>query len=161
VGDVVEVNGTPVLAVNGTPLPLPTAPPEAAAAISDAYLRYWSVTANALLNLDPTGLDQVAADDELASLQKNIEDLRSQGRALSTDVQHHASVLTAFDDSALVSDRVRDSSVYVNPDDHQPLPGQIAPASPDEAPEVTAVYQMELVDGAWRVVKSTWKVVNG
>jgi hypothetical protein len=161
VGDVVEVNGTPVLAVNGTPIPLPTTRPEVAAAVSDAYQRYWSVRADALLNLDPTGLDQVAAGDELAALEKNIKDLRAQGRAVKTDVQHHLSVLTAFDDKALVSDRVRDSSVYVNPEDDQPLPGEVAPSSPDEAPEVTSVYELQLVDGTWKVVSSTWKVGNG
>ena len=59
--EVVDVNGTPVLEANGTPLPVPTAAPDLAAAVSDAYTRYWSVRSNALLNLDPTGLDQVAA----------------------------------------------------------------------------------------------------
>ena len=161
VGDVVEVNGTPVLAVNGTPLPLPTARPDVAAAVSDAYQRYWSVRADALLRLDPTGLDQIAAGDELAALDKNIEDLRAQGRAVKTDVQHHMSVLTVFEDKALVSDRVRDSSVYVSREDHQPLPGQVAPSSPDQAPEVTSIYELELVDGTWKVVSSTWKVTNG
>src|SRR6266542_2470484 len=161
VGDVVEVNGTPVLAVNGTPLPLPTVRPDMAAAVLDAYQRYWSVRADALLRLDPTGLDQIATGDELAALDKNIEDLRAQGRAVKTDVQHHMSVLTAFDDKALVSDRIRDSSVYVSPEDNQPLPGEVAPSSPDEAPEVTSVYELELVDGTWKVVSSTWKVTNG
>jgi len=103
----------------------------------------------------------VAAGDELAELQKNIEDLRAQGRALNTDVQHHMSVLTVFDDKALVSDRVRDSSVYVSREDHQPLPGQLSPSSPDQAPEVTSVYQLQLVNGTWKVISSTWKVVSG
>jgi len=36
----------------------------------------------------------------------------------------------------------------------QLLPGQVAPASPDEAPEMTIVYELSLIDG-------TWKVTNG
>jgi hypothetical protein len=151
---VVEVNGTPVLEANGTPLPLPTAATDVAAAVSNAYLRYWSVRSDALLNLDPTGLDQVAAGDELSALNKDISNLGGQGRALKTDVQHHMSVLTVFDDKALVSDRIRDSSVFVSPETQQPLPGQVAPASPDEAPEMTIVYELALIDG-------TWKVTNG
>jgi hypothetical protein len=103
------------------------------------------------LNLDPTGLDQVAAGDELSALNKDISDLSGQGKALRTDVEHHMSVLTVFDDKALVSDRIRDSSVFVSPDTLQPLTGQ---PSPDQAPETTIVYELALLDG-------TWKVING
>jgi hypothetical protein len=149
--EVVEVNGTPVLESNGTPVPLPTAAPDVAAAVSGAYLQYWSVRSDALLNLDPTGLDQVAAGDELSALNKDISDLSGQGKALKTDVEHHMSVLTVFDDKALVSDRIRDSSVFVSPDTLQPLTGQ---PSPDQAPETTIVYELALLDG-------TWKVING
>jgi hypothetical protein len=158
--EVVEVNGTPVLEANGTPIPLPTAAPDVAAAVSGAYLQYWSVRADALLNLDPANLDQVAAGDELSALNRDITDLSGQGKALRTDVQHDMSVLTVFDDKALVSDRIRDSSVSVDPDTHQTLPGQITPASPDEAPQLASLYQLELLDGQWKVVASLWKVVT-
>jgi hypothetical protein len=59
-----------------------------------------------------------------------------------------------------VSDRIRDSSVSVDPDTHQTLPGQITPASPDEAPQLASLYQLELLDGQWKVVASMWKVVT-
>ena len=145
--------GSGVPNVNGTPYPLPTAAPEVAAAVSDAYSHYWSVRADAFLNLDPTDLDQVAAGDELAALQKSINDFRAQGKALDTDVQHHFTVVTVIDDQAVVSDRFRDSSIYVSPDDHTPLPGQVKPDSPDTAPEVQALYKLELIDGTWKVVQ--------
>jgi hypothetical protein len=158
--EVVEVNGTPVLEANGTPVPLPTAAPDVAAAVSNAYLQYWSVRSDALLNLDPTGLDQVSSGDELTALNKDISDLSTQGKALKTDVQHHMSVLTVFDDKALVSDRISDSSVSVDSETHEALPGQIAPASPDEAPQLASVYELEVFDGQWKVIASTWKVIT-
>ena len=124
-----------------------------AAAVSDAYLHYWSVRADALLALDSSALDQVAAGDELAALDKNIETFRGQGRALRTDVQHQFSVLTVINDQAVVTDHFRDSSIYVDPATHEPLPGQVAPASPDEAPEIGVLYKLELIDEEWKVVQ--------
>ena len=145
--------GTEVPTADGTPYPLPTASPEVAVAVSDAYMHYWSVRADALLALDSSGLDQVAAGDELAALDKNIDSFREQGRALRTDVQHQFSVLTVINDQAVVTDHFRDSSIYVDPVTHEPLPGQVAPGSPDEAPEIGVLYKLELIDEAWKVVQ--------
>ena len=145
--------GTEVPTADGTPYPLPTASPEVAAAVSDAYMHYWSVRADALLALDSSGLDQVAGGGELAALDKNIESFRGQGRALRTDVQHQFSVLTVINDQAVVTDHFRDSSIYVDPVTHVPLPGQVAPGSPDEAPEVGVLYKLELINEAWKVVQ--------
>jgi hypothetical protein len=139
--------------VNGTPYPLPTPGPEVAAAVSEAYLQYWSVRADALLALDPTGLDQVAAQDELAALDNNIEADRAQGRALKTDVQHQFKVLTVVDNQAAVVDRFRDSSIYVTPGTTDPLPGQMSPGSPDQAPQIGVLYKLELIDATWKVVQ--------
>jgi hypothetical protein len=152
-GSATSATGTVVPSLNGTPYPLPTAPPDVTAAVSQAYLRYWSVRADALLSLDPAGLDQVAAQDELAALESNIESDRAQGRALKTDVQHQFSVLTVIDDQAVVTDHFRDSSIYVAAGTRDPLPGQVAPASPDQAPEVGVLYKLQLIDGTWKVVQ--------
>ena len=152
-GSASSATGTAVPSLSGTPYPLPTAPPDVTAAVSQAYLRYWSVRADALLSLDPAGLDQVAAQDELAALESNIESDRAQGRALKTDVQHQFSVLTVIDDQAVVTDHFRDSSIYVAAGTRDPLPGQVAPASPDQAPEVGVLYKLQLIDGTWKVVQ--------
>ncbi len=145
--------GTEVPSLNGTPYPLPTPSPEMAKAVSDAYLRYWSVRGDALLSLDPSGLVETAAGDELAALEKNIESDRAQGRALKTDVQHQLSVLTVIDGQAVVTDHFRDSSIYLDPATHAPLPGQVAPSSPDKAPEIGVLYKLKLINGAWKVVQ--------
>ena len=70
---------TSVPAANGTPYPFPTASSEVAAAVSDAYLHYWSVRADALLALDSSALDQVAAGDELAALDRTSKPFVGRG----------------------------------------------------------------------------------
>ena len=120
--------------------------------ISQAYLRYFQARSDALLALDPAPLDEVAAGSALAGLQKDIEGDRAQGRALQTSVQHEFVVLSVDGDTAQVADRYRDSSIYVDPVTQQPLPGQVIPASPDQAPEVKVIYQMQRIDGVWKVV---------
>jgi hypothetical protein len=129
-----------------------TIPAELGAEISQAYLRYFQVRGDALLALDPSELDEVAADGELAALQKNVEDDRAQGRALQTDVQHRFIVLSVEGDNAQVADRYRDSSIYVDPATHQPLQGEVAPSSPDDAPEVKVIYQLRRIEGVWKVI---------
>ncbi len=144
---------TPVLAtVNGTPASLPTVSPELDRVISEAYLRYFQVRSEALLALDPEPLEKVAAGNELAALKIDIESDRAQGRALATDVQHQFNVVTVVGDSAVVADRYRDSSIYVDPITHTALPGQRQPSAPDMAPEVKVLYQLQLIDGTWKVV---------
>jgi len=135
--------------------PRPTVPPELSAEVSQAYLRYFQVTADAFLNLDPSSLSEVAVDGELTALEKNISDLRSQGRALSTNVQHNFVVISVDGDQAQVADQYRDSSLFVDPSTHDPLPGQDVPNSPDTAPLVKVVYQLQRVDGTWKVAGGT------
>ncbi len=141
-------------------LPTPTA--EQAAEIAVAYKNYFDVTGDALLNLDPTSLSDVAAGPELDSLRKDIEDDKAQGRALQTNVQHEqVYVLGIQGDEADVADRYRDSSIYVDPQTRTPLPGQVAPASPDVTPAVSVIYHLQRLDGTWKVVSGQRFVPQG
>jgi hypothetical protein len=123
-------------------------------AVSDAYLQFWSVYSDAFLTLDPTLLDQVAAGSELAVLQHDIEADRAQNRALKTDIQHQFAVLVAIADQAVVTDDIRDSSIYVDVDTREPIPAQV-PVSPDQAPEYKGVYRLQFIDNKWKVVEGT------
>jgi hypothetical protein len=147
--------GTSVPAANGTPNSLPTPSPEMVTSVSEAYLQFWSVYTYAFLNLDPAPLDQVAAGDELAVLQHDIEANHSQGRALKTDVQHQFAVIVAINDQAVVTDDIRDSSIYVDPETEEPLPGQAVTGSPDKASEYKGVYRLQLINNTWKVVEGT------
>ena len=120
--------------------------------VADAYLHYFEVSGQALYRLDPDLLDEVTAGAELATLRKNIEDDRAKGRALRTDVEHDCVVVRVDGATGYVWDRYRDSSIDVDPTTHQPLPGQKTPASPDVAPAFTVIYQLQRLDGVWKVV---------
>ncbi len=145
--------GTPVLAtVNGTPVSVPTPSPELERAVSAAYLHYFEVSRDALFNLDPAPLDQVAGGHELSALQDDIAGDRAAGRALKTDVQHNFRVLTVINDQAVIADSYRDSSIYVDAVSHEPLPGQVIPPSPSQAPAVSVIYKLQLIGGTWKVV---------
>jgi hypothetical protein len=146
--------GTEVPTANETPYPLPTPSLDMAKAVSEAYLRYWTVYSNALFTLDPSGLDEVTAGDALMAIDQDIDSDRAQGRALKIDVQHNFSVLTVISDQAVVEDHFRDNSVYVDPVSHDPLPGQVTSPSPDKAPESGVLYKLELLDGTWKVVQA-------
>lgn len=144
---------TPVAVASATPNNLPTPTAEQAEEIALAYKNYFDVTGEALLNLDPTQLDAVAAGSELQALQRDIDEDRAKGRALQTNVQHEqVYVLHVYGDEADVADRYRDSSIYVDPQTHGPLPGEVAPDSPDLAPAVSVIYHLQRIDGTWKVV---------
>jgi hypothetical protein len=142
----------PAWAAKATAGLLPTPTTQQAEDVFGAYQNYFSITDQALLNLDPTVLGDVTSGDELASLQQSIEQDRAQGRALQRNVEHDVYVLDVQGDEADVADRFLDSSIYVDPATHTPLPGQIAPASPDVAPAVSVVYHLQRIDSAWKVV---------
>ena len=148
-------------ATTATQSVLPTPTTDQAAEIGAAYKRYFDVRGEALLNLDPTLLDEVASGQALAGLQSDIEDDRSQGRALQTNVEHDVYILDVQGDEADVADRYKDSSIYVDPESHVPLPGQVAPASPEVAPAVSVVYHLQRIDGAWKVVSGQRFVPQG
>jgi hypothetical protein len=110
------------------------------------------VSADALLNLDSTSLESVAAGDALAGLQQEIQQDRAAGRAIRTDVVHNLSVIGVVDNQAQVADDYRDSSVFVDPVTKEPLPGEVIPPSPQEAPETKVLYELRLISGTWKVV---------
>ena len=58
-------------------------------------------------------------------------------------------------DDAESVDNYADSSIWVDPASKQPLPGEVAPDNPDNAPVVSIKYQLHRFDGVWKVVSGT------
>lgn len=133
----------------------PTVDPQVAEDVARAYLRYWDVTAQALRDLDTSSLSQVATDGELTALEKNIADLRAQGKAIDTVVEHHYFVMWTQGEQAQVVDRYRDGSVFIDPKTKQLLPGEERPQSPGDAPERSVVYLLQRDGDGWKVVGGT------
>ena len=128
----------------------------------DAYLNYWKVSGQALYNLDPAPLDAVAADGKtLPGFTKSIDAGSAAGPRHKTDVKHNALVVSVEGDDAELVDNYADSSIWVDPTTKQPLPGQVAPASPDVAPVVSIKYQLHRFDGVWKVVGGTRYTCSG
>jgi len=153
---------TTVPIASAAPVLLPTPTADQAAEIAAAYKQYFDVSGEALMSLDATGLDDVAAGDSLAGLQQNIERDRTEGRALQTSVEHlQVYVVDVQGDEADVADRYKDSSIYVDPTTHAPLPGQVTPASPDVAPIVSVVYHLQRIEGVWKVVSGQRFIPQG
>ena len=141
-----------VAGTSPVPSAVPTVDPQVADEVKTAYERYWDVTAQALRDLDATHLTEVAMGGELVSLQKNIEDLRAQGKAIDTSVEHHFNVVWSQDDQAQVRDRYRDRSIFVDPSTKQPLAGEVIPPTFEDAPESNVAYLLQRDQGTWKVV---------
>jgi hypothetical protein len=139
---------------SATETPAPTVAPELAAEVSAAYARYWQVLADADYSNDPSALEQVAAGEQLATLQNNIAEDQSLGRATRVRVQHSFAVASVHDNQAEVDDHLQDLSVFVDPNTHNPLAGEVEPSSVDAAPAFDAIFQLQLLDGTWKVTSA-------
>ena len=128
-----------------SPSALPTVDPALADEIGQAYQRYWQIRAEAFFALDTSRLGTVMAGEHLAKVQTQIEQLRAEGRALETDVEHHFGVLEATNSHAWLGDNYLSKSVFVDSRTHAPL---------TEAgnSNVREFYEFVRVDGTWKVV---------
>jgi hypothetical protein len=141
----------PAATPNPTPLPTveptvsATVSPEAAVEIGDAYQTYWQVRAQALYNLDTSHLQEVMSGDHLAAAEELIAELRSEGRAIQTQVAHNYVVISASNENAKVADSYIDESVYVDAQTHAQL-------SAPTGQRLNELYVMANADGTWRVV---------
>jgi hypothetical protein len=135
---------TPV-PVTAVATPRPTVNPQIAAEVADAYQYYWQVRAEALLDLDTSRLDQVMAGDHLASAEELVAQLRSESRAIQTDVNHNYAVIQGGPTEALIIDEYTDNSIYVDITSHQTLTQSVHAT-------VREQYRMNKIEGSWRVV---------
>lgn len=138
-----------VVAASATAPPSPTArptvSPELAAEIGDAYQQYWQVRAEALYDLDASRLQEVMAGDHLTAAEDLISQLRSEGRAILTDVTHNYVVFEASQSDAGIVDEYADESVYIDLPSHQRITQPVGT-------KVKEQYQLNRIEGTWKVV---------
>ena len=145
---------TPLVLVLGTatsppqppsPSAIPTVDPALAAELDAAYQHYWEVLADALFDLDTTHLPEVMADQQLATVKKLIDDLRVEGHAIRTEVDHQYAVIRASSNDALIIDKYTDTSIYVQPGTHDPIGTPVNDVIEDQ-------FRLRQIEGTWRVV---------
>jgi hypothetical protein len=145
-GTVAAATSTPAAATAApTATPRPTVIPELAAEVGNAYKQYWQVRSEALFDLDSSHLSEVMAGEHLASIENLIEDLRTEGHAIQTDVNHKYAIIQASLNDAEVADTYTDSSVYVDAQSHAVLSQPANDVLQEE-------YRLSRINGGWRVV---------
>lgn len=150
-GDDADPTPTATVAANPSPpptAPQPTATPDAEADVVAAYLRYWDLYAEAVLNLDHSGLIAAASDEELQQVQEEIETLRAQGVALRVVIEHRPTVIELTATTATVFDEMTNNSFFVDPETHEPPEGE------GSGETLVDTFFLEKVDGQWIVVRS-------
>jgi hypothetical protein len=114
--------------------------------VEAAYLKSWDVYAKAMRTLDPAGLDDAYSGSALSLREDEVRRLKTAGMPVRIDVEHHYSI-NVFDGArqALVLDSYRNHSVLLNAETGQPT-------EPDPNETLSRRYQLEEVDGSWKVV---------
>jgi hypothetical protein len=113
--------------------------------VEQAYVHFWDVRTQALLELDPNRLTEIMAGTELTAEQQAIKDLQASGRAQRVDVEHHELIAWATSDAATVLDEYVSHTVLVDAATKEPV------EDPPSAPFRVA-YLFRKVDGRWLAV---------
>lgn len=150
-GDDADPTPTATAAADPSPTPTsqqPTSTPDPGAEVITAYLRYWELYAEAVLNLDHSVLIGVASEEELQQVQAEIETLRADGVALRVVIEHRPTVIELTDTTATVFDEMTNNSFYVDPETHEPPEGE------GSGETLVDTFFLEKVDGQWIVIRS-------
>jgi hypothetical protein len=142
-----EPSPRPSPAVTATAEATPT--PSLEDEVSEAYLRYWDAYSDALFELDATLAQDVAGGDELDRIREEIEDLRSQGLALKTVVEHDFVIVEVSEESATLLDEIVNNSFFIDAETKEP------PQAEGSGEVLRDTFHLEKVDGQWMVVGST------
>ncbi len=137
---------SPIVA-SPTPSALPTVEPALADEVGRAYVMFWRVRSQALLELDTTHLSDVMDGDYLTNIEQLIDELRSENRAIKTQVALNYTVVQATSDTASVVDFFQDNSIYVKIGTEEPL-------STSTADQLRVLYRLRRFPDGWKVVDS-------
>lgn len=113
--------------------------------VEAAYLRSWEVYAEAVRTLDPSGLEESYANEQLARTRAEVEERARLGEPSSVDVDHDYDIQILEEGFAVVRDTYRNHSVLIDPETGEPV-------EEDPNSEITEVYTLWEVDGRWVVV---------
>jgi hypothetical protein len=134
---------------DGPSASLTTPPSTEAPTVEDeveaAYLRSWEVYAEAVLELDPSGLEESYASPQLERTVKAVESRRDAKTPSRVRVDHDLEVTIIRDGLAMVRDAYTNHSVLLDPDTGDPVEA-------DPNSKITETYTLKEIDGRWKVV---------
>ncbi|MPZ16150.1 MAG: hypothetical protein GEU73_17330 [Chloroflexi bacterium] len=116
--------------------------------IEEAYLRYWDVYSEALLNLDTSRIPEVAADDELRRIEEEVGGLRNRNEAARINVTHDYEILDITSTGGTVYDEALNQSYTVDP------VTKTSPEGTNRSEILRDLYFFEKRDHMWKIVKS-------
>jgi len=147
-GDSVRTESpTPAATRTAVPEASPTSTPSIEQEVSEAYLRYWEVYADAVFNLDESKLPEVMTGPQLDRTRREIDGLRQRGRAAKIVVEHNSFIaeLDPVAGTATMHDEYTNRSYEVDAETKQ-IVGQAAPGT-----VLTDTYFLVKEDGTWKV----------
>jgi hypothetical protein len=112
--------------------------------VEAAYLRSWEVYAEAMLNLDPSGLAESYAKKALDLRIGEVAALKAKGTPARMQVEHGIADVSVRSGAAYVTDNYTNHSVVLDPETKEP-------AEPDPNTSVSRTYTLERIKGTWRV----------
>lgn len=116
------------------------------AEVEQAYLRYWEVYADALLNLDEGRLEEVLTGEALETTRQLVEEQTSKNQPVRVRVEHDYRVIVAGDDFATVDDNFLSHSVRLDPRTGEPI-------EQDPNLKVRNSFTLRKVGGTWKVAE--------
>lgn len=126
-----------------TPSP---SPKSAEAEVEQAYLKYWDATAEALLKLDPAGLDEALTGSALEVTRELVDDQRRKNQPVRVRVEHNYRIVIVDESIATVDDQFIEHSVRLDPQTMQPV-------EPDPNKRIRNSYTLRKVSGRWKVAE--------
>ena len=115
--------------------------------VEAAYLKSWDVYADAVYNLDldEQALTEVYAEALLEARLREINGRLDDGRASWARVDHDYTIQLMDPSTAVIIDKYANHQVLIDPATKEPIE-----EDPDE--QITDVFTLRAIDGAWRVV---------
>ena len=113
--------------------------------VEAAYLKSWDVYAKAMRDLDPSGLEASYAGEQLARTKAAVEAQAADGRPIRIEVEHDYVVELVAPGTAVVRDKYRNHSVFLDPSTGEPT-------EPDPDDAFFETFTLKEVEGTWKVV---------
>lgn len=136
-------NDSPPPTTSTTVTPTPTST-DVRVQVEQAYLHAWDVWAEALLELDPSGLPEVLAGRALEVINSQVEEQARKNQPVRVRVEHNYRIAIINDTTASIDDRYINHNVRLDPDTLEPI-------EKDPNRRERTSFTMKLVDGAWKI----------